>query len=49
MEQVYFNVKELGLKERSKAEIYRLLTVEGQLFLPQLQKLRYNSLRDHQR
>ena len=34
MERTSFNIGELGLKARTKYEIYRLLTVEGQFYLP---------------
>ena len=34
MEKLNFNISELGLKTRTKSEIYKLLTVEGKLFLP---------------
>ena len=34
MERTSFNIGELGLKANSKYEIYRLLTVERQFYLP---------------
>ena len=34
MEKVYFNVSELGIKARTKSELYKLLTIERKLFLP---------------
>ena len=34
MEKVSFNLNELGIKAKSKTEIYKLLTVEGSLYLP---------------
>ena len=34
MDQVNLNLQEIGLKAKSKAEIYRILTVEGELYLP---------------
>ena len=34
MERTSFNIGELGLKAKTKYKIYRLLTVEGQFYLP---------------
>ena len=34
MDQGFVNLIELGGKARSKAELYRLLTAEGHLYLP---------------
>ena len=34
MDQINLNLQEIGLKAKSKTEIYRILTVEGELCLP---------------
>ena len=34
MEVDIINLRELGVKAKSKLELYRMLTVEGHLFLP---------------
>jgi hypothetical protein len=33
-EKVSFNLRTLGIKAKTKGEIYRILTVEGHLYLP---------------
>ena len=33
MEKVIFNISEMGIKARTKSEIYKLLTIEGKLLL----------------
>ena len=38
MEKSVINLKEIGVRAQSKAEIYRILVTEGELFLPPIKE-----------
>ena len=38
MEKSTINLKEIGVRAQSKAEIYRVLVTEGELFLPPIKE-----------